>query len=246
MAFVTYAHTHTLTQAYLWLNLKGPKLRAVIETNLLKFHPTGSYAHFGSLPPRIAPVADELCAAGALLLGKANMSEWSNFRGKVPSGFSGRSAIASAIGLAAGAFGTEIDGSIVCPASRNNIVGVKPMVDLTSRAGDTDAAPVLSAIAGRDALDDATMGQPAAVPRFVESLKVQIFVPIFDKAIIVIENLGADIVDPADFPYALRDTEELLVLETEIREGLEQYFSGLLKNPDGIQSLDDLIEFNHA
>ena len=107
------------------------------------------------MPPRDATVAAKLRSAGALLLGKANMSEWASFRGEIPDGFSGRggqstcpflenadpsgssggSAIATAIGLAAAALGTESDASIVCPASNNNIVGVKPTVGLTSRAG---------------------------------------------------------------------------------------------------------------
>ena len=89
------------------------------------------------------------------MLGKANLSEWAHYRGSVPSGFSGRggqatcpyypmadpsgsssgSAICSAIGLAAFALGTETDGSIVSPSSRNNLVGIKPTVGLTSRAG---------------------------------------------------------------------------------------------------------------
>ena len=83
------------------------------------------------------------------------MSEWASFRGNVPSGFSGRggqatcpyyanvdpsgsssgSAIAVAIGLAAAAIGTETDGSIIMPGSRNNVVGIKPTVGMTSRAG---------------------------------------------------------------------------------------------------------------
>lgn len=334
-----------LVKAYLArideVNLKGPKLRAVIETNprvlvqataldverkekgsrgplhgipiLLKDNiatdisdgmntTAGSYALLDSVPPRDATVAAKLRSAGALLLGKANLSEWSNFRGKVPSGFSGRggqatcpflenadpsgsssgSAIASAIGLAAASLGTETDGSIVCPASRNNIVGVKPTVGLTSRTGVipisksqdsvgpmtrsvTDAALVLSAIAGRDELDDATLRQPTVVPQYVISLRVESLrgarlgvpreyqptdpniISAFDRAIKVIEDLGATIVDPADFPNAevLRETQnENLVLETEFRDGLEQYFSSLLKNPNGIRTVDDLIDFN--
>ena len=115
----------------------------------------GSFALLRSLVPRDAHVAAKLRAAGALLLGKANLSEWANFRGLVPSGFSGRggqassayvplgdpcgsssgSAIASAIGLAAAALGSETDGSIVCPSGMGNLVGIKPTVGLTSRAG---------------------------------------------------------------------------------------------------------------
>lgn len=115
----------------------------------------GSFALLGSVVPRDATVIAKLRAAGAIILGKANLSEWANFRGSVPSGFSGRggqasspyvplgdpsgsssgSAIASAIGLAAGALGSETDGSIVSPSSNNNLVGIKPTVGLTSRAG---------------------------------------------------------------------------------------------------------------
>jgi amidase len=105
--------------------------------------------------PRDATVVTRLRSSGALILGKTQMSEWANFRGEVPSGFSGRggqascpyyplvdpsgsssgSGIAAAVGLAAGTLGTETNGSIVSPSSRNNVVGIKPTVGLTSRAG---------------------------------------------------------------------------------------------------------------
>lgn len=116
----------------------------------------GSYALEGSVVPRDAFVISKLHEAGAILLGKASMSEWASFRGeKVPNGFSARggqttapyypnldpsasssgSAVASATGLAAAALGSETTGSIVLPASRNNIVGIKPTVGLVSRSG---------------------------------------------------------------------------------------------------------------
>ncbi|KAI9437995.1 amidase signature enzyme [Lactarius indigo] len=168
----------------------------------------GSFALLGSIPPRDATVAAKLRAAGAVLLGKANLSEWANFRGNVPSGFSGRggqatspyfpladpsgsssgSGIASAIGLAAAALGSETDGSIISPSSRQNLVGIKPTVGLTSRAGvipisenqDTvgpmarsvaDAAIILTTIAGRDLLDNFTLAAPARVPDFSKALR---------------------------------------------------------------------------
>jgi amidase len=115
----------------------------------------GSHALLGSVVPRDAFVAARLRSAGAIILGKTNLSEWANFRGKVPNGFSGRggqtlcpyypngdpsgsssgSGVAMAIGLAAGSLGSETDGSIVSPSSRNNVVGIKPTVGLVSRAG---------------------------------------------------------------------------------------------------------------
>ena len=100
-------------------------------------------------------VVSKLRAAGAIILGKANLSEWAHFRGAIPSGFSGRggqassayvplgdpsgsssgSGIAASIGLAAAALGSETDGSIISPSNQNNLVGIKPTVGLTSRAG---------------------------------------------------------------------------------------------------------------
>jgi amidase len=115
----------------------------------------GSFALLGSVVLRDATVVARLRAAGAILLGKTNLSEWASFRGIVPSGFSGRggqstcpyfplvdpsgsssgSGIATSIGLAAASLGSETTGSIVLPSSRNNLVGIKPTVGLTSRAG---------------------------------------------------------------------------------------------------------------
>ncbi|KAI0265284.1 amidase signature enzyme [Gloeopeniophorella convolvens] len=168
----------------------------------------GSYALLGSAPPGDATVSAKLRAAGAILLGKTNMSEWASHRGRVPSGFSGRggqatcpylplsdpsgsssgSGSAVAVGLAAASLGTETDGSIVLPSSRNNVVGIKPTVGLTSRAGVipisrhqdsvgpmarsvADAAMILSIISGRDRLDNLTLGQPDPVPDFTKALR---------------------------------------------------------------------------
>ncbi len=169
-----------------------------------RMHTTaGSLALLESRPARDAFVAERLRTAGAILLGKANMSEWANFRSthsssgwsarggqarnpyaldRSPCGSSSGSASAVSAGLAAASLGTETDGSILCPASANGVVGIKPTVGLTSRAGvipiahsqDTvgpfgrsvaDAAALLSAIAGvdpRDAATSASAGRFAA------------------------------------------------------------------------------------
>ncbi|HWL40265.1 MAG TPA: amidase [Gemmatimonadaceae bacterium] len=116
----------------------------------------GSYALEGSIPRRDAFVAQRLREAGAVLLGKANMSEWANFRStRSSSGWSGRggqaknpyvldrnpcgsssgSAGAVAANLCALAVGTETDGSIVCPSAMVGIVGLKPTLGLVSRSG---------------------------------------------------------------------------------------------------------------
>src|SRR6266480_4651991 len=122
-----------------------------------KMTPTaGSLALAGSIPPTDAFIAMKLRAAGAIFLGKANLSEWANFRSThSTSGWSGRggqaknpyvldrnpcgsssgSGGAVAANLCAAAIGTETDGSIVCPSSANGIVGIKPSVGLLSRSG---------------------------------------------------------------------------------------------------------------
>src|SRR5687767_7874332 len=150
------------------------------------------------VPKRDAFLVEQLRRAGVVILGKANLSEWANFRStNSTSGWSGRggqtrnpyildrnpcgsssgSAVAVAANLAAAAIGTETDGSIVCPASVNGIVGLKPTVGLVSRSGiipiaaaqDTagpmtrtvaDAAIVLGVLAGGDERDAATAGVP--------------------------------------------------------------------------------------
>jgi amidase len=116
----------------------------------------GSLALAGSVAAQDSGVAARLRAAGAVILGKANLSEWANFRSThSSSGWSGRggqcrnpyaldrnpcgsssgSGAAVSGNLCALAIGTETDGSIVCPSSSNGVVGIKPTVGLVSRAG---------------------------------------------------------------------------------------------------------------
>jgi amidase len=116
----------------------------------------GSLALVGSKPPKDSWVAERLRAAGAVILGKTNLSEWANIRSShSSSGWSGRggltrnpyaldrnpcgSSSGSGAGvsanLCAAAIGTETDGSIVCPSSSNGLAGIKPTVGLVSRSG---------------------------------------------------------------------------------------------------------------
>jgi len=116
----------------------------------------GSYALDGTPAPRDAFIAGRLRAAGAVIIGKTNLSEWANFRSthassgwsgrggqvrnpyaldRTPCGSSSGSGAAIAANLAAVAVGTETDGSIVCPSSANSVVGIKPTLGLVSRSG---------------------------------------------------------------------------------------------------------------
>ena len=160
----------------------------------------GSFALVGKSAKQDSTVAANLRAGGAVILGKTNLSEWANFRSfESISGWSGRggqtnnpygldrnpcgssagSAAAASANFAAVSFGSETDGSIVCPGNANGVVAIKPTVGLTSRAGvvpishtqDTigphgrtvaDAATALGVIQSRtfDGRDPATGGVP--------------------------------------------------------------------------------------
>ncbi|GKT46286.1 putative amidase [Colletotrichum spaethianum] len=171
----------------------------------------GSWALVGAKVPQDSFMAKKLREAGAIILGKTNLSQWANYRsnntsngwsaygGQVyaayypqqdPSGSSSGSGVSSDLGLALAALGTELalrliaradtfktDGSIVSPSQRNNLVGIKPTVGLTSRHlvipisehQDTigpmartvkDAAYILHAIAGADPNDNYTSAIP--------------------------------------------------------------------------------------
>ncbi|KAK3194865.1 hypothetical protein Dsin_026175 [Dipteronia sinensis] len=171
----------------------------------------GSFALLGSVVPRDAGVVMKLRKAGAIVLGKASLSEWAAFRSlNAPNAFSARggqgrnpyvlsanpcgsssgSAISVAANMVAVSLGTETDGSILCPSNFNSVVGIKPTVGLTSRAGvipvsprqDTigpicrtvaDAVHVLDAIAGFDYNDQATKEASKYIPYggYVQFLK---------------------------------------------------------------------------
>lgn len=157
----------------------------------------GSLALEGHIAAADAFLVKKLRDAGAVILGKTNLSEWANFRSSRscsgwssrggqtknpyildhnPCGSSSGSGVAVAANLCAVAVGTETDGSIVCPASVNGIVGIKPTVGLVSRSGiipisstqDTagpmtrtvkDAAILLGILAGVDPADKTTLEQ---------------------------------------------------------------------------------------
>jgi amidase len=163
----------------------------------------GSRALVGPPPAADAHLVSRLYRGGAVILGKTNLSEWANFRSthsvsgwsevggqtnnpyvldRNPCGSSSGSGASIAATLAQVAIGTETDGSIVCPAGANGVVGHKPTLGLVSRSGvvpisaeqDTagpmarhvvDAAITLSVLQGRDPSDAATQAIPASQPR---------------------------------------------------------------------------------
>ncbi len=189
----------------------------------------GSIALAGSIPVRDAFVTQRLRAAGAVILGKANLSEFANWvdlsmpsgysslGGQVinahrfsdtPSGSSAGSGVAESMALTAVAVGSETSGSIISPSQANGVVGIKPTLGLTSRAGViplapsfdvvgpmtrtvTDAAVVLGAMTGVDTRDPATAAQAGHVPPGAD------YTPVLDEGRLTGARLG---MDPEDRP----------------------------------------------
>ncbi len=290
---------------------KGPRgplhgipvlLKDNIDTSDRMTTTAGSLALEGSIATQDSHVAERLRAAGAVLLAKANMSEWANIRSnrsssgwsarggqcrnpfvldRNPCGSSSGSAAAVSANFGAVAVGTETDGSIVCPASANGVVGIKPTVGLVSRAGiipishtqDTagplcrtvsDAAALLSALAGADPRDTSTSAATGHVEADytaflkkdglrgarigVARAKFFGYSDVTDRlaeaAIEVLRREGAVVIDPADIPHAGEyDAAELEVLLYELKANLNAYLTALgPKAP--VRSLADVIAFN--
>jgi amidase len=261
----------------------------------------GSLALKGSIPPRDSFVAQKLRAAGAVILGKTNLSEWANFRGSLstsgwsgrggqtrnpyvldrnPSGSSSGSAAAVSANLCAVAVGTETDGSILSPSSFNGIVGIKPTVGLVSRAGIipiahsqdtagpmarsvTDAAILLSALAGSDPRDPATTESAGKTqPDYARGLDAKAltgarigvvraffgFHPkvdaLIESVLLQMKRLGAALVDPVGLKRSSElEAAELDVLRYEMKADMNAYLAQLGSGAP-IRTLKEIIVFN--
>lgn len=226
---------------------------------------------------------------------------WSAYGGQVtgayylnmdPSGSSSGSGVGSSIGLAFASLGTETSGSILSPSSVNNLVGIKPTVGLTSRAlvipisehqdtigpmarTVTDAAYVLSIIAGKDMNDNYTSAQPwNTPPDYCRALKfsalrgARIGIPrnvlsasstngpvlqAFEDSIQVLKRAGAIIVDNANYSaydQYLADGSGAdktgIVLGADFVSSLATYLSELTSNPNNVRNLADVSNFTHS
>ncbi len=260
----------------------------------------GSLALDGVRTAHDAPVVARLREAGAVLLGKTNLSEWANFRSsnslsgwssrggqtlnpyayeRSPSGSSSGSGAAVAANLCAVAIGTETDGSITSPSACNSLVGLKPTLGFVSRTGivpiahsqDTagpmarsvaDCALLMSAIAGADPLDGATLEK--GMPRDLDFTRhlgradlkgVRLGVGrqyfganekadrLIEAAIAALKDLGAQLVDVEIPSFGKVDEAEFEVLLFEFKADLGRFFARHM--PDGpMKSLADVIEFN--
>jgi amidase len=263
----------------------------------------GSLALAQNMTGRDSPMAARLREAGAILLGKTNLSEWANFRStrsisgwsavgglvrnpyaldRNACGSSAGSGAATAASLASASIGTETSGSIICPSSMNGLVGIKPTVGLVSREGvvpishsqDTpgpmtrsvmDAALVLSAIAGSDPADPATLDADRHKTNYAAALKPDALkgkrlgvyrttpggLPeldqLFDQALRDFQAAGAELVDVKELPADFRATQAVgpIVTQTEFKADVAKY---LAKAAPAVKTktLADLIAFNQA
>jgi amidase len=183
-------------------------LKANIDTGDQMATHAGSLAIADHHAADDASIVKQLRDAGAIILAKANLSEWANFRStrsssgwssiggqtrnpydplRNPCGSSSGSAVSVAANFTVLAVGTETDGSVVCPAGINGVVGIKPTLGLVSRDGiipiahsqDTagpmgrtvrDAALMLTAMSGTDPSDSAMAGRPESIPDYAAGL----------------------------------------------------------------------------
>ena len=259
----------------------------------------GSLALEGVRASRDAFVAAQLRKAGAVILGKTNLSEWANMRSthstsgwsarggltrnpyaldRNTSGSSSGSGAAMAAGLATLTVGTETDGSIVSPASTCGLVGIKPTLGLVSRSGiipiaasqDTagpmtrtvsDAAYLLTAMAGVDGEDAATRGSAGKATDYVRALdkgalkgkRLGVATNFFGrnpavdaqirKQLEVLKAQGAILVDVKVPNTNKYDDSELTVLLCEFKPGLEAYLSGYAPHAK-VKNMADVIAFN--
>ncbi|GLQ92170.1 amidase [Dyella acidisoli] len=274
-------------------------LKDNIDTGDHTLTTAGSLALMDAPAPKDAALVARLRKAGAVILGKTNLSEWADFRSShASSGWTGRggqtrnpyaldrnpcgsssgSAVAVAAGLVPVAVGSETDGSIICPASMNGIVGIKPTLGLVSRSGIipishnqdtagplarnvTDAAILLSALAGSDPHDPATAdankhatdytrfldpnglrGKRIGVVRALAGNEPNAD-RVLDEAIAAMKAQGAIIVDPVTLPHlAELGDPEMTVMLYDFKHDLNAYLAG--RKGLKVKTLADLIAFN--
>jgi amidase len=242
-------------------------LKANIDTGDRMHTTAGSLALATHRAADDAFLVTRLRDAGAVILGKANLSEWANFRStrsssgwsslggqtknpydprRNPCGSSSGSAVAVAANLTVLAVGTETDGSIVCPAGINGVVGIKPTLGLVSRDGIipgahsydtagplartvTDAAILLAAMSGADLSDPATANGPDGVLDYAAGLSAN---ALQGKRIGVLRNYWGAGDDPNAEAVFDQTIETLKASGAEIVDPIELDIDGMWEAED--------------
>ncbi|RED59223.1 amidase family protein [Cohnella lupini] len=277
-------------------------LKDNINTGDMMHTSAGSLALANSYASEDAFIAKKLRDAGAILLGKANMTEFANMMTEgMPSGYSSRggqvlnpynistptggssagSGVAVAANFCAAAIGTETSGSILNPSNLSSIAGIKPTVGLISRTGIlplsnsqdtagpmartvTDAVLLLQGMLGHDERDaamgggigkqskdyasfldkDGLKGARIGIPRdYYQEELTEEQLSIFNRAVEIMKEQGATIVDPANIPTA-RSIVYSTVILNEFKASINAYLARLGPHAP-MRSLKEIIEFNN-
>ncbi len=241
-------------------------------------------------------IVKQLKEKGAIILGKTNLSEWANyFSGESPNGYSaiggqtlnpysrgalntGGSSSGSGVAVAANfcvaAIGSETDGSILSPSSRNSVVGLKPSIGLLSRSGivpisstlDTpgpmtknviDNAILMDAMFGGDKNDSKSVFAIWPADFYFNALKESsvngkrfgafkqfMSDTLFIEAIDVLKQLGAEIIELEDEKSNITDEDEMRLLNLDMKKDLPAYLSNWADPTIAIKSVQDVVEFN--
>ena len=248
----------------------------------------GSLALADNYTARDAAIVTNLRSNGAIILGKTNLSEWANFRSersssgwsavggqtrnpydlsRSPCGSSSGSAVAVAVRLTPLAVGTETNGSVVCPANVNGLVGFKPSIGILPQTGiipiahsqDT-AGPIANNVASTNLLFNAmriTDASHPLKPRKLQDKRIGVirsatgYLPeldkLFQKSLNLLEQNGVILIDGLALKpsYPNFRADSYLILLWEFKQDLKHYFEGL-DNPLSTLDLNGLIAFNKS
>ena len=228
-------------------------------------------------PTRDAVLVEKLRSAGAIILGSANLSQWANIRSpfstsgystsgglvsnpwsldRSAGGSSSGSGAALAAGLTALAVGTETNGSIVCPASLNGVVGLKPTVGVTSREGvipishsQDSPGPMARCVADVALLYGAMVDESPRVAADVRLVEARAWRTahgatdaLFDEVMSTLRRGGMEIAEGVGaLPSFVEYDDQITVLLSELSDDLNRYLSA--RPGEGVKSLSDVVAY---
>ncbi|THV48048.1 hypothetical protein BGAL_0271g00140 [Botrytis galanthina] len=219
-----------------------------------------------AIPSFEATTIIKLREQGAIILGVANGSQWANNRctpgwsavggqclgvyhkDQHPKGSSSGSAVGTALGLCAAALGSETSGSVVLPAQRSAVVGMKPTVGMTSRYGMYISSDIQDTVGILARLDGVRIAIPRHILKHVDPTTIH----LFENAVDTMRSLGAAIVDPTS--YSTFDTDRSsctgdeydIALKVDIYHNIKKTLSYFSTNPHSLFTLSDVIAYTNA
>lgn len=262
-------------------------IKGNIDTSDKMHTNAGATAIAGNIAKKDAALVTKLREAGVIILGKANLSEWANFRStrsssgwssilgqtrnpyildRTPCGSSSGSGASVSANFCTIAIGTETNGSIVCPATINGVVGIKPTIGLVSQEGIipishscdtagpmgrtlTDATLLFEAMSDKKIDYSASLvkgglkGTRIGVARTLFGFHEDVDAAL-EKALNILKEQGAELIELTDYRHPREASRAAYqVMQFEFKAGLNKYLAGMSENV-AVRSLSDIIEFN--